>query len=560
MERHRQIAFADRVLLNKVDLVTDEEAVEVWHRIRSYNDSAKIVASVKGVVPASDLTGLSAFDPDSIAFEQEELGGHESGHGGAHSHGGHEDCYEDHGHGGHEGHGGGHGDGHGAGHVAGHGHGLSQRHDEEIGSFSIVRRGVEVEPLAFARWVRVLATLPEDKGRVYRSKGVLAAMGKQSKLIFHAVADVTETSDGPCWRENEPRLCKIVFIGKKLARKEIEERFLQLLQPVGKRIRPALAAPVMPERKTLLGLAQGGMLHHALLGCWSKDVIRVSQACAGLRDAIFSPNGHTFFQAAASTLPEGAPRGLQTVEGALWLHSLLPLTSIKAYAQAWRGARIKLNTACTVADMWGEPLRFDDGADAEAAGVMWQEVCELSKGSDDATCNFLIEFKWRPETMKSFFDVAGSGTNSTLVKITVEDPSDSELDDDLRFRVNLNPEQSEDAAAMSLHRLSLQLVGGKTSNHVYQILMCIPSADNNGPGKPLVATRRGGVFFHTVDPAYQVHINVPDHRTPIFPTKEVFHQWHPLMAGLKRRPRLRFLLRLKSMESGPLDAMCGCCG
>eukprot|EP00415_Alexandrium_ostenfeldii_P002254 UN2254 len=139
--------------------------------------------------------------------------------------------------------------------------------------------------------------------------------------------------------------------------------------------------------------------------------------------------------------------------------------------------------------------------------------------------------------MKSFFDVPGSATNSALVKITVEDPSgDADMDDDLRFRVNLNPEEKTEDNAMSLHRLSLQLVGGKSSYRIYQI------------------------FFHTIDPAYQVHINVPDHRVPIFPTKEVFHQWHPLMDGLKRRPRLRFLLRLKSLESGPLDAMCGCCG
>eukprot|EP00913_Durusdinium_trenchii_P027629 g25911.t1 len=88
----------------------------------------------------------------------------------------------------------------------------------------------------------------------------------------------------------------------------------------------------------------------------------------------------------------------------------------------------------------------------------------------------------------------------------------------------------------NLHRMSLQLVGGKSSSKIYQI------------------------FFHTVDPTYQVHINVPDHRQPIFPTNEVFHQWHPLMAGLRKRPRLRFLIRLKPMDSGPLDAMCGCCG
>mmetsp|Transcript_112917 Transcript_112917/g.177670 ORF Transcript_112917/g.177670 Transcript_112917/m.177670 type:complete len:159 (+) Transcript_112917:820-1296(+) len=142
--------------------------------------------------------------------------------------------------------------------------------------------------------------------------------------------------------------------------------------------------------------------------------------------------------------------------------------------------------------------------------------------------------RWR-----RFFEVPGSSTSSALIKICIEDADgDSSLDDDLKFRVGLNPEKDEEgpfAGGVSQHRLSLQLVGGKSSNHMYAI------------------------FFHTIDPAYQVHVSVPDHRMPIFATKEVFHQWHPLMHGLKTRPRLRFLIRAKPSELGPLEAMCGCC-
>lgn len=131
------------------------------------------------------------------------------------------------------------------------------------------------------------------------------------------------------------------------------------------------------------------------------------------------------------------------------------------------------------------------------------------------------------------------------MKLCIPDPDgDSSLDDDLKLRINLNPEGEEGndavkavgtASAMRQHRLSIQLVGGKSTNHMYAI------------------------FFHTIDPAYQVHISVPDHRIPIFPTKEVFHQWHPLMDCLRRRPRIRFLIRAKPSELGPLEAMCGCC-
>jgi len=542
-ERHRQIAFADKILLNKLDLVDQDQVVEVYQRIRSYNATAPIVPSVKGIVPPAELTNLGAFDMEKIAIE-------ESGHGhGGHGHGHGHDCGDEsdgHGHGGHgQGHDAGHecGEGceehggHGAGHGGGHGHSHDSKHDNDIGSFSIVRKGAEVDFLAFARWIRIIATLPEEQGKLYRSKGVLAAAGRSAKLVFHAVADVTETSDGPDWGEHEQRVCKIVFIGKKLDRKKIEERFLPLLQPVVETLRPALRAPSpsFTHGPTFAQLCQRGVMHHAFLFLWTKDVVRVAQTCPAVHDSIFSPDSLAHFSEACSAMSVDAARGLQTVEGNLWLHGLLPMASIKKYSLAWRAAKVKLATKCTGEYMWGEPLRFDNLGDVEAAGVMWLELQEIT---DAETANFVIEFAWRPETMKSFFEVAGSATNSSLVKITVEDPNgDSELDDDLRFRVNLNPEvQGEEGGGMNMHRLSLQLVGGKTSSHIYQI------------------------FFHTVDPTYQVHINVPDHRTPIFPTKEVFHQWHPLMAGLKQRPRLRFLLRLKSMESGPLDAMCGCCG
>jgi len=538
-ERHRQIAFADKILLNKLDLVDQDQVAEVYHRIRSYNATSPIVPSVKGIVPPAELTNLGAFDMEKIAIE-------ETGHGHGHGHG--HDCGEEcdgHGHGHGHGHDAGHEcgddcqDEHGGGHgqAQGHGHAHDSRHDNEIGSFSIVRKGMEVDALAFARWIRIIATLPEEQGKLYRSKGVLAAAGRSAKLIFHAVADVTETSDGPEWGEHEQRICKIVFIGKALDRRKIEERFLPLLQPTSVRLRPALRAPSpsFTRGPTFETLCQRGVLHHAFMFLWTKDVVRVSQTCAAAHDAIFSPEALTHFTMASSAIKRGEARGLQTVEGHLWLHGLLPMASIKRYALAWRASKVKLATRCSGQYMWGEPLRFDSLGDVEAAGVMWLELQELT---DADTTNFVIEFHWRPETMQSFFEVAGSATNSALVKITVEDPSgESELDDDLRFRVNLNPEvQGEEAGGMTMHRLSLQLVGGKTSSHIYQI------------------------FFHTVDPTYQVHINVPDHRTPIFPTKEVFHQWHPLMAGLRERPRLRFLVRLKSMESGPLDAMCGCCG
>ena len=94
----------------------------------------------------------------------------------------------------------------------------------QVGSFSLVKDGLEVDLLKFNRWVRVLATLDrETNGMLYRCKAVLAQAGSTRKLVFHAVADVVEQQELGEWREGETRGCKIVFIGKKLNQQWFEE-------------------------------------------------------------------------------------------------------------------------------------------------------------------------------------------------------------------------------------------------------------------------------------------------------------------------------------------------
>merc|ERR1719336_2434178 len=147
-EAYQQIAFADKIILNKLDLVTAEQAIAVKDRIRSINKFAKVVPAIKGRVKMSEFGNIRAHDIGNFAeidLEKEAedvpvVQGHEA-------HGGHE---------GHESHGG-HG-GHGVSyghdsdprneqvHGTGHGHGSeASRHDNRVGSFAIVREG-EIDP------------------------------------------------------------------------------------------------------------------------------------------------------------------------------------------------------------------------------------------------------------------------------------------------------------------------------------------------------------------------------------------------------------------------------
>merc|ERR1719235_2873002 len=122
---------------------------------------------------------------------------------------------------------------------------------------------------------------------------------------------------------------------------------------------------------------------------------------------------------------------------------------------------------------------------------------------------------------------------STLVKASYE-LEDGDIDE-LKFRLQFKPADEKPAT----QRLCLQLVGGKSSTGVYQL------------------------SFHTVHPAFQIHVAVDDHRRPLVETEQFFHRLHPLWAALQSAadPTLRCLVRMKPLGSaeGKLENMCGCC-
>lgn len=62
-----QIAFADRVVVNKVDLVDQAQVDRVSTRVRGINDTAQIITSNYGEVDLSQILGISAFDRNNTA-------------------------------------------------------------------------------------------------------------------------------------------------------------------------------------------------------------------------------------------------------------------------------------------------------------------------------------------------------------------------------------------------------------------------------------------------------------------------------------------------------------
>merc|ERR1711988_66863 len=63
-EAVEQLAFADRVLLNKCDLVEEADLNEVEKRIRKINKTVQIQRTVQSEVDLSFILGIHAFDLD----------------------------------------------------------------------------------------------------------------------------------------------------------------------------------------------------------------------------------------------------------------------------------------------------------------------------------------------------------------------------------------------------------------------------------------------------------------------------------------------------------------
>ena len=62
-EAIKQITFSDRIFLNKIDLVSEEDLTNIQIAIRTYNPSAQIICCKYSNVPVEDILNIRAFDP-----------------------------------------------------------------------------------------------------------------------------------------------------------------------------------------------------------------------------------------------------------------------------------------------------------------------------------------------------------------------------------------------------------------------------------------------------------------------------------------------------------------
>jgi len=250
-ESAQQVGFADKVLLNKIDVCTRDHIEETIGAIRGVNAVVPIrecsLSKKPDEVPLGELLAIEAFDMAKLLREQasehevnlvaaiegdEHGSGHEGGHGSGHE-GGHGSA------GGHEGDGHGHGEGHteacgddcadeSHGHAAskGHGHGSSSRHDTDVKSMVLEKADAPLNMHRFQHWLGTI--LQERSVDLYRYKGVLAA-GKSAKkidlYILQGVHDMPELVYSGEWPAGKPVKTQVVIIGRKLDAQRYQSEF-----------------------------------------------------------------------------------------------------------------------------------------------------------------------------------------------------------------------------------------------------------------------------------------------------------------------------------------------
>jgi len=174
-EAVEQVAFADRILLNKTDLVPDEaEIARIEKRLRTINKYAPIMRCQKANVATEQVLNIKAFELARVLeVDPEFLGDSE-----------------------HE-------------------------HDASVYSVGFERPG----DLDMERTNTWIAKLLQEKGvDIYRMKGVLSMAGCDDRYVYQGVHMLFTGEVLTPWGD-APRVNKLIFIGKNLDRASLTKGF-----------------------------------------------------------------------------------------------------------------------------------------------------------------------------------------------------------------------------------------------------------------------------------------------------------------------------------------------
>jgi G3E family GTPase len=174
-EAQEQVAFADRLLVSKSDLVQEGELDALRARLRGMNPRAKVAAVQFGQTDLRQVLDIRGFDLDAILEIDPKF-------------------LED----------------------------VSHEHEEDIRSF--VYRAQQ--PFDLDRLEKLFGLLVKDHGPdLLRYKGILNIAGRDDKVVFQGVHMLFASQSMGPWRRGEKRESSLVLIGRNLPEAQFREAF-----------------------------------------------------------------------------------------------------------------------------------------------------------------------------------------------------------------------------------------------------------------------------------------------------------------------------------------------
>jgi G3E family GTPase len=175
-EVQEQIAFADVILLNKIDLVPPEVVAQLEQKVRDINAIAKISPTQNSAIELDAILGINAFDlKNALSIDPEFLND------------------------------------------------AAHEHDESIFSVAITEPG-SVSSERFNRWMYQL--VQAQGANLFRMKGILDVDEEDRRFVFQGVHMTLDGRPGKPWKPGEPRLNELVFIGRDLNEAHLRDGFL----------------------------------------------------------------------------------------------------------------------------------------------------------------------------------------------------------------------------------------------------------------------------------------------------------------------------------------------
>ena len=176
-EAEEQLAFADKIILNKMDLVPDRAKVDATiARIKKYNPLAEIIETTHGEVAADRLMGIDAFNLAKVLEKEPEF----------------LDT------------------------------GAEHQHDNSVSSICVQ----DDSPMCIGLLEEWISELLKEFGvNLFRYKGILNCQGSDRKFVFQGVHMLFDGRFTTLWMPEEKRMNRFVFIGRDLPTERLEREF-----------------------------------------------------------------------------------------------------------------------------------------------------------------------------------------------------------------------------------------------------------------------------------------------------------------------------------------------